>query len=160
MIFINCLGIDIGKSESVVAHYKDEVLVKEMVIQNNQNGYRYLKNYIKHLDSLFILFESTGIYSRGMKRFCEIHKIDYLEMNPLEAKFKTSSLRSWKTDKSDAHKLALLAFRMKDSKVQRQSEEIYFELRERARFHLEMEINQNRLKVELVETLHQTFPGL
>ncbi|EIQ4000974.1 transposase, partial [Staphylococcus pseudintermedius] len=119
MIFINCLGIDIGKSESVVAHYKDEVLVKEMVIQNNQNGYRYLKNYIKHLDSLFILFESTGIYSRGMKRFCEIHKIDYLEMNPLEAKFKTSSLRSWKTDKSDAHKLALLAFRMKDSKVQR-----------------------------------------
>ncbi|WP_390503817.1 IS110 family transposase, partial [Staphylococcus pseudintermedius] len=74
-----------------------------------------------------------------------------------EAKFKTSSLRSWKTDKSDAHKLALLAFRMKDSKVQRQSEEIYFELRERARFHLEMEINQNRLKVELVETLHQTF---
>ncbi|MFP4964945.1 IS110 family transposase [Staphylococcus pseudintermedius] len=157
---MNCLGIDIGKSESVVAHYKDEVLVKEMVIQNNQNGYRYLKNYIKHLDSLFILFESTGIYSRGMKRFCEIHKIDYLEMNPLEAKFKTSSLRSWKTDKSDAHKLALLAFRMKDSKVQRQSEEIYFELRERARFHLEMEINQNRLKVELVETLHQTFPGL
>ncbi|EOY0059432.1 IS110 family transposase [Staphylococcus pseudintermedius] len=115
---------------------------------------------IKHLDSLFILFESTGIYSRGMKRFCEIHKIDYLEMNPLEAKFKTSSLRSWKTDKSDAHKLALLAFRMKDSKVQRHPEEIYFELRERARFHLEMEINQNRLKVELVETLHQTFPGL
>ncbi|KZK24348.1 hypothetical protein NO88_02695 [Staphylococcus pseudintermedius] len=46
MIFIKCLGIDISKSESVVAHYKDEVLVKEMVIQNNQNGYRYLKNYI------------------------------------------------------------------------------------------------------------------
>ncbi|MGS4034926.1 transposase, partial [Staphylococcus pseudintermedius] len=117
-------------------------------IQNNQNGYRYLKNYIKHLDSLFILFESTGIYSRGMKHFCEIHKIDYLEMNPLEAKFKMSSLRLWKTDKSNAHKLALLAFRMKDSKVQRHPEEIYFELRERARFHLEMEINQNRLKVE------------
>ncbi|WP_260833722.1 hypothetical protein [Staphylococcus pseudintermedius] len=90
MIFIHCLGIAIGKSESVAAHYKDEVLVKEMVIQNNQNGYRYLKNYIKHLDSLFILFESTGIYSRGMKRFCEIHKIDYLEMNPLEANYKRS----------------------------------------------------------------------
>ncbi|WP_242681014.1 hypothetical protein [Staphylococcus sp. 191] len=49
---------------------------------------------------------------------------------------------------------------MKDSKVQRQSEEIYFELRERTRFHLEMEMNQNRLKVELVETLHQTFLGI
>ncbi|PNZ34418.1 IS110 family transposase, partial [Staphylococcus lutrae] len=42
-----------------------------MVIQNNQNGYHYLKNYIINLDSLFILFESTGVYSRGMKRFCE-----------------------------------------------------------------------------------------
>ncbi|REA67318.1 IS110 family transposase, partial [Staphylococcus pseudintermedius] len=99
MIFINCLGIDIGKSESVVAHYKDEVLVKEMVIQNNQNGYRYLKNYIKHLDSLFILFESTGIYSQGMKRFCVLHKRDYLTLNPLISKFKTSSLSSWKTAK-------------------------------------------------------------
>ncbi|WP_242680381.1 transposase [Staphylococcus sp. 191] len=99
MIFINYLGIDISKSESVVAHYNNEVLIKEMVIQNNQNGYRYLKNYIKNLDFLFILFESTGVYSRAMKRFCKIHKIDYLETNPLEAKFKTSSLRSWKTDK-------------------------------------------------------------
>ncbi|MDT0904334.1 IS110 family transposase, partial [Staphylococcus pseudintermedius] len=52
-----------------------------------------------------------------------------LIIEPLTNRRKTSSLRSWKTDKSDAHKLALLAFRMKDSKVQRQSEEIYFELR-------------------------------
>ena len=29
-------------------------------------------------------------------------------MNPLEAKFKTSTLRSWKTDQADAHKLACL----------------------------------------------------
>ncbi|QDX54915.1 hypothetical protein DNI27_06325 [Staphylococcus pseudintermedius] len=55
MIFINCLGIDIGKSESVVAHYKDEVLVKEMVIQNNQNGYRYLKI----TSSILILYLSS-----------------------------------------------------------------------------------------------------
>ena len=28
-------------------------------------------------------------------------------MNPLEAKFKTSALRSWKTDQADAHKACL-----------------------------------------------------
>ncbi len=31
---------------------------------------------------------------------------------------------------------------------------------ERARFHLEIENEQNRLKFEIVEQLHQTFPGL
>ncbi|MEL3712038.1 IS110 family transposase, partial [Staphylococcus borealis] len=36
----------------------------------------------------------------------------------------------------------------------------FFELRERARFHLEIENNQNRLKNEIIELLHQTFPGL
>ncbi|MDQ7193324.1 transposase [Staphylococcus felis] len=106
------------------------------------------------------MFESTGIYSRGMEHFCQLYQNDYLVLNPLEAKFYTSTLRSWKTDKSDAHKLALLAFNMKDAKIQRHTEEIYFELRERARFHLEMENDQNKLKVELVEVLHQTFPDL
>ncbi|MCE5051332.1 IS110 family transposase, partial [Staphylococcus haemolyticus] len=38
--------------------------------------------------------------------------------------------------------------------------EIYFELRERVRFHLEIEKNQSRLKVQIIELLHQTFPGL
>ncbi|MGZ2416262.1 transposase, partial [Staphylococcus caledonicus] len=55
-----------------------------------------------------LIFEATGIYSRGMVQFCRINQIDYVEMNPLEAKFKTSSLRSWKTDQADAHKLAQL----------------------------------------------------
>lgn len=40
------------------------------------------------------------------------------------------------------------------------SDDIYFELRERAQFRLEIESEQTRVKVEIVETLHQTFPGL
>ncbi len=37
------------------------------------------------------------------------NQINYIEMNPLEAKFRTSSLRSWETHQADAHKLAQLA---------------------------------------------------
>ncbi|MDH8963466.1 IS110 family transposase, partial [Staphylococcus epidermidis] len=37
---------------------------------------------------------------------------------------------------------------------------IFFELRERVRFHLEIENEQNRLKFQILELLHQTFPGL
>ena len=36
---------------------------------------------------------------------------------------------------------------------------IFFELR-RVRFHLEIENEQNRLKFQILELLHQTFPGL
>ena len=36
-------------------------------------------------------------------------------MNPLEAKFKTSTLRSWKTDQADAHKLACLGPTLKQT---------------------------------------------
>lgn len=112
------------------------------------------------LDHPQIIFESTGIYSRAMVRFCRVNQINYIEMNPLEAKFRTSSLRSWKTDQSDAHKLAHLAPTLKQTDSLPKHETIFFELRERARFHLEIENEQNRLKVEIVELLHQTFPGL
>lgn len=95
-----------------------------------------------------------------MVQFCRVNQINYIELNPLEAKFKTSSLRSWKTDKSDAHKLAQLAPKFKSIDCQQSYSDIFFELRERARFHLEMENEQNRLKVEIVESLHQTFPQL
>ncbi|MCD8819730.1 IS110 family transposase, partial [Mammaliicoccus sciuri] len=90
-----------------------------------------------------------------------INQINYIELNPLEAKFKTSSLRSWKTDQSDAHKLAQIAPFLNDSNsLNNTTDDIFFELRERARFHLEFENEQNRLKVEIIEILHQTFPGL
>lgn len=160
VIFINYLGIDISKRSSVVAHYQNDKFQKEFTIQNNKNGYNYLLKYSKQIDHPKIIFESTGVYSRGMVRFCRVNQISYIEMNPLEAKFKTSSLRSWKTDQSDAHKLAQLAPTLKETDSLPSQEEIFFELRERARFHLELENSQNRLKVEIVELLHQTFPGL
>ncbi|WP_407816908.1 IS110 family transposase [Staphylococcus aureus] len=157
---MNYLGVDISKRSSVVAHYHNDQFQREFTIQNNKNGYKYLLKYLNDLDHLQIIFESTGIYSRGMTRFCRINQINYIEMNPLEAKFRTSSLRSWKTDQADAHKLAQLAPTLKAMETLPMYESIFFELRERARFHLEIENEQNRLKFEIVEQLHQTFPGL
>lgn len=112
------------------------------------------------LDHPQLIFESTGIYSRGMERFCCVNQINYIQMNPLEAKFKTSALRSWKTDQADAHKLACLGPTLKQTGSLPIHELIFFELRERARFHLEIENEQNRLKFQILELLHQTFPGL
>ncbi|MBF0747382.1 transposase, partial [Gemella sp. 19428wG2_WT2a] len=161
VLFIDYLGIAISKRDSVIAHYIDEKFQKEFTIQNNKNGYNYLLNYLNRVNQPKLIFESTGIYSRAMVRFCRVNQINYIELNPLEAKFKTSSLRSWKTDQSDAHKLAQIAPFLNDSdSLNNTNDDIYFELRERARFHLEFENEQNRLKVEIIEILHQTFPGL
>ena len=55
------------------------------------------------------------MYSRGIVQFCQVNHVKYIEMNPLEAKFKTNSLRSWKTDNSDAHKLAQLGLTLKST---------------------------------------------
>ncbi|MEB7415480.1 IS110 family transposase, partial [Mammaliicoccus sciuri] len=63
-------------------------------------------------------------------------------------------------DESDAHKLALLAPYLKASTSLDSNPDIFFELRERARFHVEIESDQNRLKIMIIELLHQTFPGL
>ncbi|WP_308445804.1 IS110 family transposase [Staphylococcus marylandisciuri] len=157
---MNYLGIDISKKNSVIAHYNHDKLQKEFTIQNNKNGYNYLLKYLNKMDNPTLIFESTGIYSRGMVRFCRVNQINYIKLNPLEAKFKTSSLRSWKTDQSDAHKLAQLAPNLQSIKHQQSYSGIFFDLLERARFHLEMENEQNRLKVEIEESLHQTFPQL
>ena len=112
------------------------------------------------LDHPQLIFESTGIYSRGMERFCCVNQINYIQMNPLEAKFKTSALRSWKTDQADAHKLACLGPTLKQTGSLPIHALVFFELRERVRFHLEIENEQNRLKFQILELLHQTFPGL
>ncbi|WP_454310939.1 IS110 family transposase, partial [Staphylococcus epidermidis] len=154
------LGVDISKRSSVVAHYKNGKFQKEFFIQNNKNGYNYLLKYLNDLHHPQLIFESTGIYSRGMQRFCCVNQINYIQMNPLEAKFKTSTLRSWKTDQADAHKLACLGPTLKQTGNLPIHELIFFELRERVRFHLEIENEQNRLKFQILELLHQTFPGL
>ena len=157
---MNYLGIDISKKTSVIAHYHDDKFQMEFTIQNNKNGYNQFLKYLNKIDQFQLVFESTGIYSRGMVQFCRVNQINYIEMNPLEAKFKTTSLRSWKTDQSDAHKLALLAPSLKSMDSLNTKQDIFFELRERARFHLEIENDQNRLKIMIIELLHQTFPGL
>lgn len=55
-----------------------------------------------------MFFESTGIYSKQVGTFCQKNQLRYCVLNPLEAKkqLEQGTLRSWKTDKHDAHKLA------------------------------------------------------
>ena len=99
------------------------------------------------------------MYSRGIVQFCQVNHVKYIEMNPLEAKFKTNSLRSWKTDHSDAHKLAQLGPTLKYTDSLNTKNEIYFELRERVRFHLEIEKSKS-FKSSDYRITPSNLPGL
>lgn len=84
---------------------------------------------MNNLDHLQNIFESTRIYSRCMTRFCRVNPINYIEINPLEAKFRTSSLRCEKPIEADAHKFAQLAPNLKATETISMYEDIFFELR-------------------------------
>ena len=61
-------------------------------------------------DQPHIVFEATGVYSRQLERFMQDNWYTYCLLNPLEAKLQCDSLRIHKTDRSDAHQLALTHF--------------------------------------------------
>ena len=77
---------------------------KEFFIQNNKNGYNYLLKYLNDLDHPQLILNLQVSIQEVWNDFV-VNQINYIQMNPLEAKFKTSALRSWKTDQADAHKL-------------------------------------------------------
>lgn len=148
------LGIDVSKNQSYIAHYEDQKLINEFLFTHTKQSFQKLKVYVSSLDNPIIIYESTGVYSRTIYDFCTDNRFEFYELNPLEANFKMKSLRANKTDKADAHKLALLP----SLTSKHQNRDLYDELKEYARFYLELEKQENILKVQLLETMHQTFP--
>lgn len=99
-----------------------------------------------------IVFEGTGVYSRGLEHFLLEQQYPYCRLNPLEAKIQTASMRRQKTDVGDAHELTKSHFRTARDETYVQDE--YFEqMRALGRYYedLEKEIRQhyNRLHVFL-----------
>lgn len=160
MVFIEYFGIDVGKGKSFIAHYSNNEFVKEFEITHDNNGFDSLKKYIKNFSGVYFLFEATGIYSKVLEKFCTDNKISFCVINPLEAKLLTNSLRNWKTDKSDAHKLAVLAKNINKKPSRNLLEEKYIKIRELTRYYEEINNQQNYLKNQLIQLLDMTFPEL
>lgn len=82
-------------------------------------------------------------------------------MNPLQAKkqLEEATLRSWKTDKQDAHQLAQSHWRNK-RKPKLVQIDTYLVLRELSRFYQEVEADIKRTRMSLHNCLQLTFPEL
>lgn len=160
MITIEYFGIDVGKGKSFIAHYSNNDFVKEFELIHNEKGFNSLLSYINNYSGIYFLFEATGIYSKVIELFCKDNHVPYYMINPLEAKFLTTTLRTWKTDKSDAHKLALLAKDLNKKPSRNFSENIYIKVRELTRWYEELNDQQSYLKNSIVQILDMTFPEI
>lgn len=107
----------------------------------------------------FIIFEATGVYSRRLQAFLEDNGYAYTRLNLLGSKKQLDSLRTRKTDKIDAEKLAQSQFVLnrKPTYVQ---EEVYQELRDLSRFYQNLTEDIVRTKNRLHKVLQVTFPEL
>ena len=139
MELVIALDVSMGKSYKVL--YDGQNCLSEGEILHNKIGFEALLNEIQSLpESPILVFESTGIYSKPVETFCQRNQLRYCVLNPLEAKkqLDNGTLRSWKTDKHDAHKLAQV-HQNSYRKERIKQPEIYTELRDLSRFYQEIE---------------------
>lgn len=161
---MNVLALDVSMGHSYYVLYQDEECLFEGVLEHNQLGFSTLLKLISQFPSVpDIVFESTGIYSKVIETFCQNNGFDYYLLNPLEAKKQTeeNTLRSWKTDKSDAHKLAISHFEKKKVRtIFVKQEAPYLIMRDLSRFYQEIEKQIKQLRMSLHNCLQLTFPEL
>ena len=102
-------GIDVSSRKSNVCIMVNGQKVNDYAISNDMVGFNRLIGDLKQVTKPQIIFEATGVYSRRLQAFLDMHELRYVMMNPLEAKRKTKDdLHQNKTDKLDALYLAKL----------------------------------------------------
>lgn len=160
MQLVIALDISMGKSYKVV--YDGQTCLSEGEILHNKVGFQVLLDEIQNLsEEPILVFESTGIYSKPVETLYQKNQLRYCLLNPLEAKkqLEQGSLRSWKTDKHDAHRLAQT--HQQNNRAEKiQQSEIYIDLRGLSRFYQEIEEEIKRTRMYLHHALQLSFPEL
>lgn len=161
-MYVFAFDVSMGHSYKVLYH--DSVCLSEGTLLHDKAGFQRLSEEIRALPEVpEIVFEATGIYSRVLEKFCQDHGFTYFSLNPLEARRQTdeNTLRRWKSDKTDAHRLALSHFEKKEvrhSKVPQ--EKNYQALRDLTRFYKEIDERFQQLRMCLHNALQLSFPEL
>ena len=153
-------GIDVSSRKSNVCIMVNGQKVDDYAISNDMVGFNQLLDDLKQITKPQIIFEATGVYSRRLQAFLDMHELRYVMMNPLEAKRKTKDdLHQNKTDKLDTLYLAKLQSEHPQRLAYVQSKE-YQELMANNRIYEQAShdliTNRNRLH----EAIQLTFPEI
>lgn len=155
--------VSMGKSYMVIYNSLKEC-VFEGEFNHTKTGFDEVKLRIDQIIISYgvfpeIVFESTGVYSKALERFMQENHYPYCLLNPLEAKIQCDSLRIHKTDRSDAHKLALTHFTM-DRKEKTASDSVFEQLKSLSRFYSELDDELTVIRNRLHKVMQETFPEL
>ncbi len=136
--------------EKEIKHTRLEFLKLKSIIDDITNGYE---------EEPHIVFEATGVYSRQLERFMQENGYSYCLLNPLESKIQCDSLRIHKTDRSDAHKLALTHF-SNERRIHTVENDIYRQLKGLSRHYGELDDELSLIRNRLHKVIQETFPEM
>jgi transposase len=163
MKHVIAFDVSMGKSTMVI-YDRYQRCQYEGELEHTVSGFKSLKEQIDSLrkqdgKTPDIVFEATGVYSRGLENFLQEHRYPYSRLNPLEAKIQTASMRRQKTDIGDAHELAKSHFRSVRDETYVQDE--YFEqMRALGRYYEDLEKEIRHHYNRLHAFLQLSFPLL
>ncbi|WP_033597676.1 IS110 family transposase [Enterococcus faecalis] len=159
IMYVLALDVSMGKSYAVIYH-ETTCLFEQEILHDKPYFCQLLQEIYVFPERPQIVFEATGVYSRVIETFCQKNHFAYCLLNPLEAKRQLNSdLRSVKTDKRDAHRLAQTHSQFL-RKQKQQSSEIYEQTRDLARFYQQIESDIKHMRMHLHTALQLTFPEL
>ncbi|PGV20180.1 IS110 family transposase, partial [Bacillus cereus] len=163
MKHVIAFDVSMGKSYMVIYNAQKQC-VFESEIKHSKPDFKKLQEKIHKLtdetgESPKIVFEATGIYSRQLERFMQNNQYTYCLLNPLEAKIQCDSLRIHKTDRSDAHRLALTHFTV-TRRVSTATDNLFYQLKSLSRLYSELDDELSIIRGRMHKVIQLTFPEL
>lgn len=165
MIYV---GIDVAKDkhDCFITNQDGEMLFKPFTIPNNREGFETLfqkiESVAKNLSKVKVGLEATGHYNYNLLGFLIDKGLPTFVINPLHTNLfrKSLSLRQTKTDKVDAHTIALMM--MSGVNLQSYSDTSYHneELKSLTRYRFDKVKERAKLKSSVSRLICILFPEL
>ena len=153
-------GIDVSKAKSSVSVLIKKNEIDHFDISNDLLGFKTLLEQLQEFSNLVVIFEATGVYSLSLEAFLSYEGYDYVKINPLKAKkLMDNNLRHNKTDRVDAHRLAMIEFITPQALSTQQPKE-YRELQAASRYYEELTQDTVKAKNRLHRALQTVFPQI
>ena len=161
-------GIDVAKDkhDCFICNSDSEVLFNSFTFPNNMQGfeelYQRIKSISKDLGKVKVGLEATGHYSYNLLGFLLDKGLATCIINPLHTNLyrKSLTLRKTKTDKVDAHTIAMML--MSDVNLKSYSNTLYHneELKSLTRYRFDKVQERAKLKQSVTRLVNILFPAL
>ena len=165
MIFV---GIDVAKDkhDCAICNSEGEVLFKPFSFDNNMDGFNSFFEKIKSVsvdfNNIKVGLEATGHYSYNLLGYLLDKGLTTFVINPLHTNLyrKSLTLRKTKTDKVDAHTIAMML--MSDVNLKSYSNTLYHneELKSLTRYRFDKVSERAKLKTSVARLVNILFPEL